>query len=539
MLERTQRGAGPGPKNRATMTAPVTQRRPDGPAPPPGPAAFDPCFTAWVWGDVLAVNAGDEAQWQQRRARRLMWLLEGAARGSPWWQRRLREALAVGAGPLPPHGAETAGALQAVLHALPTLSKAQLMAHFDEAVVQPPSLAGPDATAARVRLADARDFVHAAGGSGAAWLGRYAVWQSSGSGGTPALFVHDTTSLAVSDVLQAARGPATQVRTMPPRVAFVGAVDGAFASVASLQRLRGLNPWLAAGTRPFSFLQPIEALAAELEAWRPTVIATYPSMAWVLAQQRARGGLRLALDAVWTGGETLGAGWRRAIGEAFGCPVRDTYGASECLEIASECDAGALHLHADWVILEPVDAQGRPVPEGETGQTTLLTNLANHVLPIVRYDLGDRVRFVPGRCACGSALPVIEVQGRCDDVLTLAGRGGHDVHLAPLALTTVLEDEAGVFDFRLEQRDRHSLVLRLFGEGREPREGGEGGMGGEGGVGLADRAGRRAAAVLRHFLRGQGVDAPRVRVQREAGAAPRGRSGKLARVSSREITPGR
>ena len=37
----------------------------------------------------------------------------------------------------------------------------------------------------------------------------------------------------------------------------------------------------------------------------------------------------------------------------------------------------------------------------------------------------------------------------------------HEVRLAPLALTTVLEDEAGVFDFRIVQRDARSLELTL------------------------------------------------------------------------------
>ena len=137
-------------------------------------------------------------------------------------------------------------------------------------------------------------------------------------------------------------------------------------------------------------------LVEELERWQPTVLATYPGMAWILAQEKAAGHLRCAPEAVWTGGETLSPVLQRAIDKAFGCPVRNSYGASECMAIANECRSGALHLNADWVMLEPVDAQFRPVPQGEVGSTTLLTNLANHLQPIIRYDLGDRVRFV--RC---------------------------------------------------------------------------------------------------------------------------------------------
>ena len=134
------------------------------------------------------------------------------------------------------------------------------------------------------------------------------------------------------------------------------------------------------------------------------------------------------------------------------------------------------------------------VPPGEFGATTLLTNLSNRVQPIIRYDLGDRVRFVPGACACGSSLPVIDVQGRADDVLTLEDAQGHAVHLAPLALTTVLEDEAGVFDFQLAQRGPHALRLDVFGGA--PSKG--------------------AADALRGFLREQGLGSTRVQCHSES-----------------------
>jgi phenylacetate-CoA ligase len=241
------------------------------------------------------------------------------------------------------------------------------------------------------------------------------------------------------------------------------------------------------------------------------VLATYPSMAWVLSEQQRAGRLRIEPHALWTGGETLTPALRRTLSDRFHAPVRDSYGASECFQIADECRCGRLHLNADWVILEPVDERGRPVPPGQAGATTLLTNLANHVQPIIRYDLGDRVRFATAACACGSHLPVIEVQGRADDVLTLRDRSGHDVHLAPLALTTVLEDEGGVFDFQLRQRGPHALELEMF----------------DADAGAHADGARRA---LRSFLREQGLATTRVQCHCDATPAARGRSGKRQRV---------
>ena len=109
------------------------------------------------------------------------------------------------------------------------------------------------------------------------------------------------------------------------------------------------------------------------------------------------------LNGIWSGGETLSRRDRADIAGAFGCPVIDDYGASEFLNIAFDCGCGSLHLNRDWVILEPVDREGRPVPDGIASASVLLTNLANFIQPIIRYDLGDSVTMLPQPCSCGRA----------------------------------------------------------------------------------------------------------------------------------------
>jgi hypothetical protein len=56
---------------------------------------------------------------------------------------------------------------------------------------------------------------------------------------------------------------------------------------------------------------------------------------------------------------------------------------------------------------------------------------------------------------------VIDVAGRRDDPLKLHGIDGKPVTLLPLALTTLLEEQAGVFNFQLRQRDAKTLELHL------------------------------------------------------------------------------
>src|SRR5262249_56343875 len=129
--------------------------------------------------------------------------------------------------------------------------------------------------------------------------------------------------------------------------------------------------------------------------------------------------------------------------------------------IAYGCDEGWLHVNSDWVVLEPVDSAFRPTPPGETSHTALLTNLANRAQPIVRYDLGDSITPKGEPCACGNPLPAIKVEGRRDDVVSLVAPDGSIVRLLPLALSTVVEEEAGLHRFQILQTAADRLALRL------------------------------------------------------------------------------
>ena len=151
--------------------------------------------------------------------------------------------------------------------------------------------------------------------------------------------------MAVYDALEATRrhAPRPWARLFDPlglseRYAFVGAIGGHFASVVSVRRLRAQQPWLAA---ELALLLDPAAHALrwwrELDAFAPTVLATYPTAAVLLAGEAQRGRLTARPREVWTGGETLSPAMRARITQAFGVELRNSYGASEFLPIAWEC----------------------------------------------------------------------------------------------------------------------------------------------------------------------------------------------------------
>jgi phenylacetate-coenzyme A ligase PaaK-like adenylate-forming protein len=391
---------------------------------------------------------------------------------------------------------------------LPVVSKRALMERFDDWVTDP-----------EIRLAGVEAFLEDRRQIGERYLERFIVWKSSGTTGVPGIYVQDGDALAVFDALMAAHlepfRAATDfgwgMLTRGSRAALVAATGEHFASIASWERVCHGSPWLAA--RGFSILEPLPEIVRQLNEYRPAFLASYPSMLSLLAEERRAGRLRIAPLCLWSGGERLPGAAHAEIERSFGCRLINEYGASECMSIAYGCRHGSLHVNADWVLLEPVDADGRPSPPGVPSHTVLLTNLANRVQPIIRYDLGDSVVASAQPCRCGSPLPAIQVEGRHDDVVALAAPNGGTVKLLPLALTTVVEEEAGVHRFQIVQTSPSGLSLRL------PLE--RGGRHGE--------TWHAAAAALRAYLNHQGLPNVQVALDKREPVLDR-RSGKLREV---------
>jgi phenylacetate-coenzyme A ligase PaaK-like adenylate-forming protein len=402
---------------------------------------------------------------------------------------------------------------------LPVMHKRVLMAGFDEWVTDP-----------RIRRTGVERFLADRTHIGERYLDRYLVWKSSGSTGEPGVFVQDDDALAMYDALIAIQLARFDLAAgwlggvvRGGRAALVAATGDHFASIASWQRVCRSAPGLAAVG--LSIMEPLPQLVAELNDFAPAFLASYPTMLCALAGERAARRLKIDPALVWSGGEYLSPRAHRALERAFGCPVVNEYGASECLSIAFGCREGWLHVNADWVLVEPVDAAYRAAPPGQPSHTVLITNLANHVQPIIRYDLGDAVQAHPGRCTCGNPLPALRVQGRSDDVVVLPAAAGGEVSLIPLALTTVVEEAADIHRFQLVWFPPARLALRL-----DPADAG----------GHPAAAFRKAARALEAYAQRQGA-VPVDIVLDPLPPQPDARSGKLRMVvaeQAQEARPG-
>jgi phenylacetate-CoA ligase len=188
---------------------------------------------------------------------------------------------------------------------------------------------------------------------------------------------------------------------------------------------------------------------------RPAMLFGYPSSLSLIAEHARNKGIamdNLGIKVAFVTSEKLYDEQRRIIGETYGCPVANGYGARDAGFIAHECPSGGLHISAEDIIVETVRADGSLTAPGEAGEI-VVTHMATAEFPFVRYRTGDVGVLSDAPCACGRGLPVLaEVQGRTTDFVV--AQDGTIMH--GLALIYTVRDLPGVERFKIVQ---HSLGL--------------------------------------------------------------------------------
>jgi phenylacetate-coenzyme A ligase PaaK-like adenylate-forming protein len=395
-----------------------------------------------AWDTWRAERGGADAISRLQQAR-LADLVEFARSASPYYRRLYRDVpdTVTDPGQLPPVG------------------KRELMANFDDWVTD------PHITLAKLKPELLSDLSRL----GTLYRGQYLVVTTSGTSGEPAVLIHDRSSWVAVNVVVRIRERRTLIRAGEVRdfllrglrAAALVAGGGHFAGVVLTENARRRAPAIARRLRVFSVLRPLPQQVEELNTFKPTLLFGYPSaMIQLAAEQKAR---RLGIRPVLAicSGENLSAAGRESIEAAFGCRVTERYLSSEVPALTSQCRNGAFHVNTDWYILEPVDADYRPVPAGTTSHTVLVTNLANRVQPLIRYDLGDRVTLAPEPCPCGSPFPAVGIEGRAGDLVSFRAADGGTVTVLPLALGTVIEEAPGVRRFQAIRTGPGNLTVRL------------------------------------------------------------------------------
>jgi phenylacetate-CoA ligase len=205
----------------------------------------------------------------------------------------------------------------------------------------------------------------------------------------------------------------------------------------------------------------LEGYFRGVQEWKPTSIWGYASGLHAFSGYVKARHPQARFDfvrAVCTSSETLRPEQRRDIEAVFGAgKVFDQYGSRE-MYMGSECRLhDGYHLHADVVLTEVVDRDNRPCAPGATGRV-IVTDLANHAFPFIRYEIGDVGAMAPAApCPCGVTLPrLARVEGRIADLVVLRDRV-----LTPPNFTIIFSDKRGIkaYQIRQDSMDRLDVLV--------------------------------------------------------------------------------
>jgi phenylacetate-CoA ligase len=361
------------------------------------------------------------------------------------FQRERVQALVAHAVTNSPYYREALGtdAAERPLSELPTLPKATMMAEFERVVADP-----------RLRLADLQAHL-ASPDPSQSFLGAYRVATTSGTTGRRSIvaFTHD----------EAAAWRAVSARPMMRSGVMPGPRFAALGSPSPVHVTKQVLVPPGVPIPPISAATPTSELVAALNAQQPEVLVGAVGVWRALAEEQIAGRLRIAPRAAFFSSEAVTADVRRRVREAWGIEPVTGYAATEAPTIAaSSPEHPELEIAEDVVVVEVVDADGRPVAPGRPGAKVLLTNLINYAQPLIRYELTDSVVESPLPNPAGRPWRcLLSIDGRTADILYLRGPDGATVPVHPSVLGSAVAPiaEVGEYAFVYDANGLHSQIV--------------------------------------------------------------------------------
>ncbi|HSN36030.1 MAG TPA: phenylacetate--CoA ligase family protein [Arthrobacter sp.] len=349
-----------------------------------------------------------------------------------------------------------AGLHDGPLDQLPSVTKAELMEHFDEAVTTPD-----------LRLADLENHLWSlterGGDPGLPWQDRWWAAATAGTTGRRGTFVWNRSewgTILASYARASDWAGISAGLTRPVKMALVSSrVPTHQSAVVGASLRSGFVPTLR-----LDVTAPMDETVAALNRFRPRILVGYASALKPLAAEQRAGRLHISPEGVMSASEVLSPHTASELEAAWGSAPFDVYAATETAGIASPCIYRHRHVYEDLLIIEPVDQHGNPVPPGTTGAKLLVTVLFSRTLPLIRYEMSDTVRLAGRGCPCGRSFTVLaEIEGRVEDVLQLPAKEG-SVSVHPVVFHHVL-DQAGASGWQVIQE---ASGLRILMAGLTP-----------------------------------------------------------------------
>ena len=373
---------------------------------------------------------------------------------------------------------------------LPVMSKEQMMSSFDELL-----------TDRRLTRARVNGHLAALGTEPRLLDDEYVCLASGGSSGLRGLFVQRLEEYLEFVMCIVRRGMAGVIAAggPPPDGHPIGIVAAAAPVHSS-----GFGAAVATGYPvrliPAPATLPVAEVIRRLNEAQPPVVLAHTSKLVSLAAERRAGRLRIEPRSITAMAETVTAEDRATIEASFGVPLITQFTSTEGLVGQSDPGGEVVSFAGDACIVELVDANNQPVPEGAASAKALVTNLHNHTQPLIRYELTDRFIAHP---PAPSGEVRASVEGRADDVFQYG-----EVAVDPLVIRTVMVTTPAALEYQVRQT-AHGIDIAVVADGE------------------LNPAALRAA--LGQSLRAAGLPNPQVRVRSVTDIARHPETGKARR----------
>ncbi|NQV68593.1 MAG: hypothetical protein HQ498_01070 [Pseudohongiella sp.] len=315
----------------------------------------------------------------------------------------------------------------------PVLTKAMLMANFDD-IVTDPRLSKQLVADFLTQSSDPKDLL----------FKQYTVMHTSGTSGEVGYFLTKAADQrrSFSGMLRqrktmnrgARRWPIKGIRRL--RMAFYGATGGHYAGVTMVARMQRGIARLLLKAEAFEVNSPLPSIVDQLNVFQPDFLFGYTTALKILGEQQRQGILNITPVTIAATGEMVTKEDVKFLSESFGAvPVHNIYACTEHMSMGfANPDHQTMTLTDSNLIFEFFDDH------------SIVTNLYNYTMPLIRYRMSDILRPVSSK---GAHPIVIEsLVGRCEQMPAFINSRGETDFISPHTINEIFVK--GVTRFQMQ-----------------------------------------------------------------------------------------
>lgn len=320
---------------------------------------------------------------------------------------------------------------------LPTINKGILMDNFDKFFIDK-----------RITKIQVEKFLSDNPDPTSLLFNRYYVIHSSGTSGKVGFYLY---SRKEWDFIKAISTRIFSNFTITrKKYAFLGAIDGHYAAISLfLSPLHQVEQYFYKDYLVMDINRPLQNYVNVLNEFKPQILTGYPNGIKILAELQKKGTLNIYPQNIVTGGEILQKDTKIFIKEVWDkAELTNSYATSESLAMGvARDDLDGMYIYDDAIWLE-IQESG-----------SILTNLYNYTLPLIRYQLSDSFRTLSDKNTIWPFTKVDEIIGRSEIIPIFINEDGEKDFIHPIVIAEIFVE--GVTAFQFVQTSDVSFTFKI------------------------------------------------------------------------------